>query len=151
MKYLRYLAIALITFVFGVAISPIRFYRERIACGFTVDGDLNSANPFGSASTTGYSSSYFIQVSSSYSDYLSPAKANKVFERELNNAEKIVEVETKISSKGNVERRAVRVYFKASDNRNHVAIIWTDGSVVREISSSSYLHAIEFEKRVVQQ
>ena len=33
MKYLRYLAIAIFTFVIGVAISPIRFYAEMIACG----------------------------------------------------------------------------------------------------------------------
>lgn len=34
MRYLRYAAIALVTFVFGVAISPIHFYAELIACGF---------------------------------------------------------------------------------------------------------------------
>lgn len=135
MKYLRGPIVALVAFTFGVAISPIHFFVETIACGFN-------------NSTTTYRSSYFIQVSSSHLSCLSTEKANEVFDDKLHKALKVIEVAPKLNSNGvPVGRRAVAVFFLPELNEYRARVFWTDGATFYSISSTSFLHVMQFEKQ----
>lgn len=124
--------IAIVTFTFGVAISPIHFYVESIACGL--------------GSTTTYRSSYFIQVSFSHSNRLTTEKANEVFNHELHKALKVIEVTPKLNSQGvPVGQRAVALFFSPELNEYHAHVFWTDGAMFHSISSTSLLHVMQFE------
>jgi hypothetical protein len=135
MKYVRYLAFAVFTFVFGVAISPIRFYNEYIACG-----------PRGSSS--GFRSSYFIQTTSSYINYDSDAEASDAFKKKLSQALEVFDLSPKVNNKGVlIEQRAVALFYHQGNDEYYVVCFWRDGHTLRSISSRSYTHVREFEKR----
>ncbi len=135
MRYLRYVAIAVLTFVFGVAVSPIRFYFESVACG--------SRN-----STSTYRSSYFVQTSFGYVAYDSEEMANGAFDLRLSKAIKVVNRTPKVNKQGVViERRALALFFDAANKEYYAASFWTEGRTLRSIHSSSFFHVMEFEKQ----
>jgi hypothetical protein len=140
-RYLRHLGVALVTFLLGVALSPIHFYIEGMGCGKVIDGG-------GGFSINSYRSSYFIQLLLAHEGYVSLEKANQVFDQRLNQAVKVVEVGPKINHEGAVVgRRAVALFFSAGLSRYYTEIFWTDGRTVSYILSTSALHAEEFEKQ----
>ena len=140
MKYVRRFGFALLTFTLGVAVSPIRFYVEGMGCGKVIDGG-------GGFSFTAYKSSYFVKLLLAHEGYVSPEKANKVFEEHLSHAVKIIEVGPKVNGEGVVVgRRAVALSFAPEDSCYYTEILWTDGRFLHYIVSTSALHAKEFEK-----
>jgi len=135
MKYLAYIAIAVFTFVFGVAISPIQFNVESIACG-------------PQSSSRSYRSSYFIHTSSSYFHYDSEAEASNAFNEKLNKALYVIEVKPRISSQGVlIEQRAVAVFYHEGNDEYSVVNFWREGRALHQIRSRSYMHVIAFEKQ----
>ena len=136
MRYLRGPIVALVAFTFGVAISPIHFFVESIACGL-------------GSSTTTYRSSYLIQVSSSHLNCRSTEKANEVFNDKLHEALRVIEVTPKLNSHGvPVGQRAVALFFLPELNEYRARVFWTDGATFHSISSTSFLHVRQFEKTV---
>src|SRR6185369_15575223 len=104
MKHVRRLGIALLTFTIGVAVSPIQFYLEASGGGKLFDGGGN----FG---ITVYRSSYFVKLCSGHESYVSPEKADQVFDQHLSEAVKVVAVGPKFNDKGAViGRRATALY-----------------------------------------
>src|SRR5688500_16134698 len=143
MRYLRYLAIALFTFGLGVGISPIRFYSEAAACGRMIDGG-------GGFSVSLYRSNYFVKVIFAHEGYGSADKANDAFNRHLNDAVKIIEVTPKTSKQGvTIGRRAVAVFFEPAINQYYATVFWTEGRLLHSVTSSSFIHVIEFEKHEI--
>jgi len=135
MKYLRYLALAISTFVIGVAISPIRFSAEMIACG-----------PRSSA--TGYRSSYFVQTTKSYVTYESEAEASDAFNKQLSEAGTVYDTSPKVNRDGLlIEQRAVALFHNQDRNEDYFVSFWRDGRTLLAISSRSYIHVKEFEKQ----
>ena len=135
MKYLRYLAIAIFTFVIGVAISPIRFYAEMIACG-----------PRGSY--TSFRSSYFIQTTSGYTSYKSEEEASDEFDLKLSDALRVYDRSPKFNDEGVlINQRAVALFYHRSNDKYYVVCFWRDGKTLRHISSRSYTHVMEFERQ----
>ena len=140
MKYVRRLAIASLTFTLGVAVSPIRFYVEGMGCGKVIDGG-------GGFSVTSYRSSYFVKLLVAYEGYVSPEKANEVFEEHLSSAAKVIEVGPKVNGEGVVVgRRSVALFFSPEASCYYAEILWTDGRFLHYIVSTSALHVKEFEK-----
>ena len=136
MRYLRlrYLAIAIFTFVVSVGISPIRFYPEMIACGFR-------------SSSTSYRSSYFIQTSKSYVSYNTEAEASNAFNQELTQALTVYDRSPKVNKEGVlIEQRAVYLLYHAGNDEYYVEIMWREGDTLHWIHSRSYTHVKEFEK-----
>jgi len=72
MKHGRRLGFALLTFLVGVAVSPIQFYGQGWGHGKVIDGGGNYA-------ITVYTSSYFVKLWDSHESYISPEKADQVF------------------------------------------------------------------------
>jgi hypothetical protein len=139
-KYLRYPFLGLITFTVGIVISPIHFYEQASGCGRVIDGG-------GGFSVTSYKSSYFVNLSFAHSAFVSPEKANQVFNEDLREAVQIFEVTPKINTHGmTVGRRAVVIFFDPELNKYYASVFWTDGRRLHAIYSRSYLHVIEFEK-----
>ncbi len=135
MKYFRYLALAIVTFVIGVAISPIRFSAEMIACG-----------PRSSA--TSYRSSYFVQTTKSHVTYDSDAEASDAFNEQLSEAITVYDTSPKVNSKGAlIEQRAVALFHNQDRNEDYVVSFWRDERTLVAISSRSYIHVKEFEKQ----
>ncbi len=140
MKHVRRLGIALLTFTLGVAVSPIRFYVEGMGCGKMIDGG-------GWFSVTAYKSSYFVKLWLAHEGYVSPEKANEVFNDRLSTAVRIIEVGPKVNGEGVVVgRRAVALFFAPEASSYYTEILWTDGRFLHYIFSTSALHAKEFEK-----
>jgi hypothetical protein len=134
MRYVRYLAIAIFTFVAGVGIAPIRFYDESTACGPR-------------ATSTSFRSSYFIQTSTSTVTYDSEAQANEAFYNKLSKALTIYDVSPKVNKDGVlIEQRALALFYHPGNDEHYVVLFWRDGRMFRRISSRSYIHVKEFEK-----
>jgi len=141
MKHVRRLSIALLTFIVGVAVAPIQFYGEASGRGKLIDGS-------GDYGISVYTSSYFIKLLFAHESYVSPEKADQVFNQRLSEAVKVVEVGPKINRQGAVVgRRAVALFFSPEVSHNYTEIFWTDGHGLNYILSTSALHAEEFEKR----
>ena len=135
MKYLRYLALAIVTFIIGVAISPIRFSAEGIACGR--HNSLES-----------YRSLYFIQTSRSYVTYDSEAEASDAFNKHLSEAVTIYDRSPKVNREGVlIEQRAVGLFYDQDNNAYYVISFWRDGRTLTAVGSRSYIHVKEFEKQ----
>ena len=140
MKYLRYPLVALLTFIAGVVLSPIRFYVQGMGCGRVIDG----GGPF---SLTSYRSSYFVDILFAHSVYGSTEKANEVFDQGLREAARVVSVTSKLNKDGMpVGRRAEVVLFVPEVDKYYVNVFWTDGRFVHSIYSPSRLHVLQFEK-----
>jgi hypothetical protein len=135
MKYVRYLALAIFTFVIGVAISPIRFYPEWIGCG-----------PRGSS--TSYRSSYFMQTVDSYVSYDCEEHASDAFNERLRDAISVYDRSPKVNKQGVlIEQRAVALFYHEGNNEYYVKAFWTEGKTLRVISSRSIVHVMDFEKQ----
>jgi hypothetical protein len=135
MKYLRYLAFAVFTFVIGVAISPIRFYPEMIACG--MDG-----------SSTSYRSSSFMQTSDSYYSYDCEQHASDAFQEQLNQAMTVYDSSPRVNKEGVlIEQRAIALFYHERNQAYYVVLFWRDGKTLRRISSRSHTHVKDFEKQ----
>ena len=135
MKRLRYLTIAIFTFVIGVVISPIRFYPESIACG-----------PWGSS--TRYRSSYFKQASTTYDSYDCEAHASDAFNEELNDAVRVYDVSPKVNKEGVlIEQRALALFYSEGTGEYYVTALWREGKALRSIRSRSYTHVMDFERQ----
>jgi len=135
MKYVRRLALAIVTFVIGVAISPIRFDVESIACG--------PHNSF-----TSFRSSYFMQTSTGYISYDSEQEASDAFKEELNEAVEVIELKPKVNKEGIlIEQRAVGKFYNKGTDEFYVMLFWREGRSVRMISSRSYMHVKDFERQ----
>jgi hypothetical protein len=135
MRYVRYVAIAVFTFVIGMAISPIRFYGESIACG-----------PHNS--TTVFRSSYFIQTSFSHVAHPSDLEASEAFNQQLKEAVRIIEVSPKVNKDGVlIEQRAVAVFYNAGTGEYYASVFWRDGRMVHGVFSRSLTHVLDFEKQ----
>jgi hypothetical protein len=141
MKFLRRLGFALLTFVLGVAMSPIRFYVEGMGCGKMADGG-------GGFGITSYSSSYFVKLWSAQSAYASPEKADEAFNRQLSQAVNVVELGPKVNRDGVVVgRRAMAIFYSPQLSRNYTQILWTNGRFLHYIGSTSTMHVKEFERQ----
>jgi len=141
MKYVRGLGVALLTFIVGVAVAPIKFYEEGSGRGKVIDGGGNFA-------VTVYTSSYFIKLWFAHESYVSPEKANEVFNQRLSQAVKVIEVGPKINGEGAVVgRRVMALFFSPELSCYYTEILWTDGRILHYIFSTSALHATQFEKR----
>lgn len=135
MKYLRYLALAIFTFVVGVAISPIRFYPESIACGMR-------------GSSTSYRSSYFMQTADSYYEYDCEQHASDAFDEELSEAMTVYDSSPKVNKEGVlIEQRALALFYHEGNDEYYVVLFLRDGKTLRRISSRSYTHVKDFEKQ----
>jgi len=136
MKHIHRLSVALLTFVFGVAVSPMHFYVESIACGF-------------SNSSTQFRSTYFIRVSRGSQSFHSPEEAEEAFNKRLSEAAEVLEVGPKLDKEGTViGRRAVTLYYFPEESRYFTEVFWTNGRYLYSIRSGSALHVREFEKEM---
>lgn len=136
MRYLRlrYLGIAIFTFVVSVGISPILFYPEMIACGPR-------------ASSTTYRSSYLMQTSKSYITYETEAEASDAFNTELALALTVYDRSPKVNKKGVlIEQRALYQTYHQGNDEYYVEVMWREGTTLHFIHSRSYTHVKEFEK-----
>ena len=140
MKYVRLFSIALLTFVLGVAVATIHFYVEGMGCGKMIDGG-------GGFSITSYTSSYFVKLVSAHEQYVSPEKANQIFDQLLGEATEVIEVGPKTDNEGVVVgRRAMVLSYSPELSCHNTEIFWTDGRFLHYIFSTSAWHAKEFEK-----
>ena len=139
MKYVRRVSFALLTFLVGIAVAPIQFYYEASGRGKVVDG--------GWAGITCYRSSYFVKLCVAHEGYGSPETANEVFDEHLSKAVKVIELGPKVNAEGAVVgRRATAVFFAPEIPSYYTETLWTDGSHLHYIFSTSALHVREFEK-----
>jgi hypothetical protein len=140
MKCIRWFSVALLTFVLGFAMSPIRFYVEGMGCGKLIDGG-------GGFGITSYSSSYFVKLWFVQSAYASPEKADAVFDQHVSQALNVIELGPKMNREGVVVgRRAMAIFYSPQLSRNYTEIIWTNGRFLHYIGSTSTMHVKEFEK-----
>jgi len=141
MKHIRRLSIALLTFVLGVAISPIHFYVEGMGYGKLVDGG-------GGFGITSYSSSYYVELWHFQASYASSEKAEEVFNQHLSQAVNVIELGPKTNREGVVVgRRAMAILYSPQLSKNYTEIIWTNGRFLQYIASTSTLHVRAFEKQ----
>ena len=135
MKYVRRLVLAIVTFVIGVAISPIRFDVESIACG--------PHNSF-----TSFRSSYFMQTSTGYISYDSEQEASDAFNKELNEALEVIELKPKVNKEGIlIQQRALGKFYNKGTDEFYVMLFWREERSVRMISSRSCVHVKDFERQ----
>lgn len=135
MRYVRYVAIAIFTFVVGIGISPIRFYAEMIACG-------------PNNSSTSFRSSYFMQTTKSYITYDTEEEAINIFAAELSQALTVYDRSPKVNKEGmQVGPRAVYLTYHEGNDEYYVEIMWRDGKTLHFIHSRSYTHVMDFEKQ----
>jgi hypothetical protein len=140
MKCIRWFSVALLTFVLGVVMSPVRFYVEGMGCGKLIDGG-------GGFGITSYSSSYFVKLWFVQSAYASSEKADAVFDQHVSQALNVIELGPKMNREGVVVgRRAMAIFYSPQLSRNYTEIIWTDGRFLHYIGSTSTMHVKEFEK-----
>ena len=130
----------LLSFALGVLISPIRFRLDGMACGKVLDG----GGFFGIQS---YTSTYFIKLSFSRSQYRSPEHGNEVFGAIVKSAVKIIDRRPKYDLQGRkVGERAVAILVDPERNTQYASVFWTDGRVLFSVDSSSLTHVLQFEQ-----
>jgi hypothetical protein len=143
MKYLRGPVVALLAFVLGVVVSPIRFEKEGLGYGRMLDGG-------GGFSITSYRSSYFVKLSYAYGTHVSEEEANAIFDQQLAEAVQVIEVTSKLDEHGKtVGRRAVAILLDTETDKHFACVFWTNGRLVYSINSPSLMHVLEFEKQSV--
>src|SRR5262245_48834437 len=117
MKYLRRFGVALLTFTIAVAVAPIRFDCEELGHGKVIDGGGNYA-------ISVYRSSYFVKLWFAHETYVSPEKADQIFNEDLSLAVKIIEVGPKINGQGTVVgHRAVALFFSPEASCYYTVIL----------------------------
>lgn len=132
-RLLRNFLLAVLTFIVGVVISPIRFEETGIFCGRHSGGKS-------------YRSSYFVGLWSDATAYPSAQTADEAFQRNVNNAIEVIERTPKFDKEGRkVGERAVLIFL--NENGRQVAIVsWTETRFLHSIGSTSLMHVLEFEK-----
>lgn len=139
MRYLRYPAAALLTFVVGVAVSPIQFSVQGWGCGKVLDGG-------GWFSATSYRSSYFVPTAFVHESYSSAEKANQVFAERLKELTKVAQLTPKTNHQGAIVGRRAAGTILNEKGAPNATVFWTDGRMLHSIYSTSWLHAIELER-----
>lgn len=135
MKYVRRVALAIFTFVIGVAISPIHYYVESIGCGPR-------------SSFTSYRSSYFMQTSTGYVSYESEQEATEAYNEGLKKAVEVIEIKPRVNKEGVlIEQRAIGKFYNEGTGEFYFGLFWREGRTVHKIISRSYMHVIDFEKQ----
>jgi len=135
MKYVLRLAVAILTFAIGVTISPIHFRWRSVACGLR-------------GSTTSYRSSYFILTSKSYIHFDSEAEASDAFKKKLSEAITLYDISPQVSKENVlIEQHAIGVFYDQGTEDFYVVSFWKEGQGLHSISSRSYTHVKELEKR----
>jgi hypothetical protein len=146
MKYLKYLrgpAIALLAFLFGVAVSPIHFEVEGRGCGRMID----TGRGF---SITSYRSSYFVQLTFAHAGHESSEKANAMFDDHLDEAIQVLDVRPRLDDqRKTIGQRGVAIFLDKETNKQFASVFWTQGQLFHAITSTSLLHVLEFEKQNV--
>jgi hypothetical protein len=143
MRYLRGPVAALLAFIFGVAVSPIRFEKEGMGYGRM----FNSLDGF---VVTTYRSSYFVTISFAHSGHPSVEKANDLFDEHLAEAVEVIEITAKLDEHGKtVGRRALAMFLDPTTDRHFACVFWTQGTLFHAIGSTSPVHVLEFEKQNV--
>lgn len=128
------------TFALGVLISPIGFYLNSMARGRVKDES-------GFFSVHHYTSTYFINVWFSSSQFHSPERANEVLAEDLKSVVKVIEIGPKHNREGRlVGQRAVAIVLDRLTNKYCAAVFWTDGRYLFAIASSSATHVMQFER-----
>ena len=141
MRYLRGPLVALLAFAIGVAVSPIRFKLEGMACGKMIDGG-------GGFGVRTYRSSVNVKLYFASGGYASTEKTNEVFDRQVREAVQVLELTPKLDAAGKeTGRRAVVILLDKETNENYASVFWTDRSRILSIDSPSLAHVLEFEKR----
>jgi hypothetical protein len=139
-RLLLHFLFALLTFILGVAISPISFRTDLIAHGYVPDGG-------GGFSVTRHTSSYFVKLWFSHAGYPSAEKAEEVFQSRVSEAVRIIERTPKLDKEGRkVGERVVAIFFSQEHNEQYAAVFWTDKTILRSVYSSSLMHVLDFEK-----
>ena len=129
-----------LSFALGVFISPIRFRLDGMACGKVRDGG-------GLFGIENYTSTYFIKLSFSRSQYRSTENANEVFAAIVKSAVKIIDTRPKYNLHGRqVGERAVAILLDPESNSQYASVFWTDGRVLFSVDSSSLTHVLQFEQ-----
>jgi len=135
MKYVFRVAVAILTFAIGVTISPIRFHWESVACGMH-------------GSTTTYRSSYFTLTTKSYTQFDSEAEASDAFKKKLSEAITIYDISPQVSKEGVlIDQHAVGLFYHQGNDDFYVVSFWKEGQGLHRITSRSYNHVKELEKR----
>lgn len=130
----------LLTFAIGVLISPIGFSIDGWACGRVPDGG-------GFFGFTSYTSTYFIKLSFSRSQFRSPEKANEMFAAAVNEAVRIIDRGPKYDRQGNkVGERTVAILRDPERNTEYASVFWTNGRFLFFVNSRSLTHVLQFEK-----
>lgn len=143
MKHLRRLLFALLAFATGVAVTPIHFEVEAMACGRLTDGR-------GGFSARSFSSSYSVYLSFAHFNYDSKEKADDAFDQGVREAVRVVEVTPHLNKHGLlIGRRAVTISFNPETKNHFASVFWTNGSTLHSIDSPSLLHVLEFEKGIL--
>jgi len=108
--------------------------------GTTKDGAPYSAQIFESPDG--------VRVSVTRENRDSPARADKELHRRIEKALEIIDRGTKVDQKGHTSgQRVVARFAKSGSSESEAAILWTDGSQLYSIASSSLTVALEFEKK----
>jgi len=76
----------------------------------------------------------------------SPANAQRVLNRLVRKATKIFEKKT-VTSKGRITKKRIVVTFSKDLIKRPEMILWTKGNEIYMVESSSFAHALIFEKR----
>jgi len=134
-KRIRYLLFAILTFVLGVVISPIRFWNNSIACGF-------------GHSSARFTSTYFVTLMSHEDDYDSAEAADEAFQDRLNKSVRVINQGEKFDNKGRKIGRRALIVFNDEDNKQYFGVLWTEGAVLRCEFSTSLRHVLAFEKKL---
>jgi hypothetical protein len=117
--------------------GQIDFQPTTIVDGTTADGK-------GGFTSHRYKSSDGVEVSLDSTGYQTHERATTALEERLKDADQIIERKPKMNEKGEiVGERVVAIFSPTSYSR--AAVIWTDGSVLSSIESSSLPHALAFE------
>ena len=141
MRYLRGPLVALLAFAIGVAVSPVRFELERMACGKMIDGG-------GGFGIRAYRSSDNVELYFASGGYASTEKTNEVFDRQVREAVQVLELTPKLDANGKeAGRRAVVIRVDKETNEKYASVFWTDDWRIVSIDSLSLWHVLEFEKR----
>jgi hypothetical protein len=139
-RFLLKFLVALLTFMVGLVISPIRFWSTSLGHGSVKDGG-------GVILVYGFKSSYLINLGWSSEGYPTPEKAEEVFEARLKEAN-VVLGRTPRPDEGGVEisKRAVAIFHNQELNERYVCVLRTRGKCLISICSSSLMHVLYFER-----
>lgn len=140
-RVLLYISCTVLTFALGVAISPIRFKADLIACGYMSDG-------VSGYSVTRFTSSYFVKLWHSSAGYPSAEGADAALQKRAGEAVRVIERAPKLDVEGRkVGERVVALFSSPEHNGQYACVFWTDETILHSLESPSLMHVLEFEKQ----